>query len=381
MEITDLDAAKEIVCELIADLHNHKRSIKILDAGSETLWDVTHQRTIDVKALNARSLITWDRSLMFWNADAVIRLSGIKNTETSWAVVYNKALEVAKNLDIDTLATVLLQTGDIGGIAGLIALRLDRFESQGEINKRIDSLTTIRNFLTFIDDESWKNIDNLANHAKNTYNLWATDNKKPQAHITAKTAKERTKRKDENSDIVAGYNAAYVQFQQNVGTELELSYIPGPLSFCIPSPLWDAVAPEIWQKEVVSALRYLEPCLAEQNASIWKKFPYKEVRKIIPNVSEDALDNGPQSSIDLWVGKTGSPSCADKVIDVVTNEQNLTKILKEENARKTEQIIAAFRDYWQGMSLEDAAQKSGISYDTAKDYNNKIRRLHPNPKK
>lgn len=334
-------------------------------------------RLFDVKELNSRSLIIWDGILHFWNIDAIIRILGVKEPVDNWFRVYDEATLFARDINIDKLAKLLIQTGNYHGITGLIILRLDRIESWREINKRIDAISTLRNFLKFTDSEKKdaKDADNLAAHVINIYNKWAHQQKKPVAPF---------KDNDLEQEIVACYLAAYRQFQQGIKEEIEVKYVPSPLAASIPFTSWGTAAPMIWQEDVAAFLRYLEPVIKEDYREAWRKMPYRPFNQHIKTTLKSSrTDSLEMVTTDKGSGKTKGYEHHNDIQTTDAHEEAalftallsriVQQIAEEENSRKPEEILKTFLLVANGMTLKDAAKKAGISERSAKKYFSKIK--------
>ena len=352
----DLNAAQKGIINLIIDLQ-------------------TRPRLFNFKELDSRSLIITDRILFFWNADAVIRLLGVKEPVENWFRVYDEAAKFAREINIDKLAKLLIQTGDADGITGLIILRLDRIESQREINKRIDAISTLRNFLKFIDSGKLEDADNLAAHVTNIYNKWANQRKKPVAPY---------KDEDANQEIAACYFVAYRQFQQEIKKGFEVKYTPSPQAASMPLPSWEAAAPMIWKEDIMAFLRYLEPAIKEDHHEAWRKMPYRPFSRHIKNVlkqSKEASleipkkdkDSGKAEGYEERSDIQHKDSHEDAALFTAMLSSIIQQIAEEENARKPEEILKTFLLVANGMTLKDAAKQAGISERSAKKYFSKIK--------
>ena len=363
-----LNAARKGISDLILDLQDRPR-------------------LFDVNTLDSRSLIIWDRILYFWNTDAIIRLLGVKEPVENWFLVYDEAALFARDINIDKLAKLLIQTGDSDGITGLIILRLDRIESQREINKRIDAIPTLRNFIKFIDSEKIEDADNLAAHATNIYNKWAaTLNKKLHAKSDGKKSIPIASKSDDDlkQEIAACYFVAYRQFQQEIKKGIEVKYTPSPFAASLPLPLWDATAPSIWKEDIMAFLRYLEPAIKEDHHEAWRKMPYRPFSRHIKNVlkqSKEASleipkkdkDSGKAEGYEERSDIQHRDSHEDAALFTALLSRIIQQIAEEENARKPEGILKTFLLVANGMTLKDAAKQAGISERSAKKYFSKIK--------
>lgn len=359
--------------------------------------------------MNSASLIIWDRQLFFYNADAIIRLLGVKEPVADWINAYEKAAEFASKINIETLSKLLLQTKDDAGIRGLMLLRMDRDATKNEILKRMKEIPIIRSFLQFIDSETQKDADNLAAHAKNLYNKWAREKRKqkgayysglyrpPQQEVyeslpvaplkRVEETDERTgikpepieyqySHKDTDQDVITYHFALYRQLQQEVDQNW-LDYRPSPLAKSHPFPLWDKVAPEIWKVDVDETLQYLQPCLKELNRDEWMKSPYRSLGgSYIKSVLEESktsrlyLDKTDDAAgeMDIRTDIAPADSYEDESLCLAMLETKLKKYLTSMNVRKPDKIILTFQLVLNGHNLIQAAKQAGISYATAKKY-------------
>lgn len=332
-------------------------------------------RPFDVKSLNARSLIVWDGVLYFWNIDAIIRILGVKEPVADWFRVYDEAALFSRDVNIDKLSKLLIQTGDTDAITGLIILRLDRLESWREINMRINAIPTIRHFLKFVDSEKIEDADNLTAYATNIYNKWANQRKMPVVPL---------KNDDSRQEVVARYYSAYRQFQQEITEGTEVKYTPSPLAASMPLPSWENAAPMIWKEDVMAFLRYLEPVIKDDHREAWRKMPYRPFNSHIKNTLKDKKkasleicrtdkESGEAEGYEERKDINHKDPHEDVALFTAMLSRIVQQIAEEENARKPEEILKTFLFVANGLTLKDAAKQAGISERSAKKYFSKIK--------
>ncbi len=360
-------------------------------------------RLFDVKSLDSRSLIIWEKILFFWNADAIVRLmaNGKEPVREQWLSAYNAAVYLCRHLNKIILAGLLNATGDYSGITGLTILYLDKIEAQKEINQRINEIFTLKNFLKHIDHpEEAKDFDNFTAHVINIYNRSA------RALGRRKMDWADNRKLDYQQEIGAQYYADYKMLQQEVDQGLPVTYIRNPVAEGKPLIMWDMIAPDIWKKEIIESLKYLSP-LDEKEAEKWKdkhsilldimrkladkrliKFDEKYLAKknkknnkqddiYIEDIQKKHTENKETNlSLDIGLFKRGGKR-HDTEEDAIILKIALEKVIEGiyNNTKKPDQILEALTLHINGMPLIDAAKEKGISYSSVKNYWSEIKAI------
>lgn len=330
----------------------------------------------NLQEMSNRSIMILDRLLLFYAADAVIRIGGIRNPEElpSWRDLYDEALAIVGQLQVIDFPKLVQAGYDPDHVRSLAGFCLDGDVTKQYVRARLSRVPMGEKWLRGeLDTTSDKGVEEL---------LWFIYNKALKAARAVGAGKVGKK-------VLANVRPPIrPEYQQNeallilyeilgeleAGEDPELPALPmSPLAKQISIEPWDRVAPEIMQGEVGLYAGVCGPILdgkldniggrvfhrleelQAQEAGEHNRFEPVKVNRFLP-ISDELLSSRPAAT------------STDALDNASSAMQILDEVLNVKAARKPDRIRRAFALWARGMDVRRAAKMAGISRDTLHEY-------------